>query len=50
MEKIFSAYADRKGVSLSALRFALDGARINPDQTPKMVSENLKQNLMNLKF
>lgn len=38
MEKIFSAYAQRKGVSVSALRFLLDGTRISGDQTPKMVS------------
>ena len=37
MEKIFTAYADRKGVSVNALRFCLDGARIANDQTPKMV-------------
>ena len=37
MEKIFKAYADRKGVGLTAVRFLLDGARIQPDQTPKML-------------
>lgn len=37
MEKIFSAYAQRKGVPPSALRFLLDGTRISGDQTPKMV-------------
>ncbi|OQR82913.1 small ubiquitin-like modifier (SUMO) [Achlya hypogyna] len=37
MEKIFSAYAQRKGVPVSALRFLLDGTRIAPDQTPKML-------------
>lgn len=37
MEKIFSAYAQRKGVSVNALRFLLDGTRISGDQTPKMV-------------
>ena len=37
MEKIFAAFADRKGVSASALRFTLDGNRIDKSQTPKMV-------------
>lgn len=37
MEKIFSAYAQRKGVPVTALRFLLDGTRISGDQTPKMV-------------
>uniref|UniRef100_A0AAV1UKA6 Ubiquitin-like domain-containing protein n=1 Tax=Peronospora matthiolae TaxID=2874970 RepID=A0AAV1UKA6_9STRA len=37
MEKIFSAYAQRKGVPASALRFLLDGTRISGDQTPKML-------------
>ncbi|TDH70187.1 hypothetical protein CCR75_002203 [Bremia lactucae] len=37
MEKIFSAYAQRKGVPASALRFLLDGVRISGDQTPKML-------------
>lgn len=37
MEKIFSAYAQRKGVPPNALRFLLDGTRISGDQTPKMV-------------
>ncbi|KAI9917773.1 hypothetical protein PsorP6_012684 [Peronosclerospora sorghi] len=37
MEKIFTAYAQRKGVPASALRFLLDGTRITGDQTPKML-------------
>ncbi|EQC28393.1 hypothetical protein SDRG_13722 [Saprolegnia diclina VS20] len=37
MEKIFSAYAQRKGVPVTALRFLLDGTRIAADQTPKML-------------
>ncbi|ETV73468.1 hypothetical protein H257_11600 [Aphanomyces astaci] len=37
MEKIFSAYAQRKGVPVTALRFLLDGTRIGGDQTPKML-------------
>jgi len=37
MEKVFNAYAQRKGVSASALRFLLDGQRINNDQTPKLL-------------
>lgn len=34
MEKIFLAYAQRKGVQKSLLRFLLDGDRINPEDTP----------------
>ncbi|CAM9689934.1 unnamed protein product [Chrysoparadoxa australica] len=34
MEKVFATYASRKGVSKEALRFLLDGDRINPEQTP----------------
>ena len=34
MHKIFTAYASRKGVQMNALRFLLDGERINADQTP----------------
>mmetsp|Transcript_31728 Transcript_31728/g.41946 ORF Transcript_31728/g.41946 Transcript_31728/m.41946 type:complete len:111 (+) Transcript_31728:120-452(+) len=37
MEKVFTTYAQRKGVSVSALRFLLDGERVNPDHTPKML-------------
>jgi hypothetical protein len=32
-----SAYAERRGVAQSSLRFTLDGERINPEDTPKMV-------------
>lgn len=34
MEKVFSTYATRKGVSVAALRFLLDGARVGPGDTP----------------
>ena len=37
MSKIFDAYASRKGVQANALRFFLDGERINADQTPKQL-------------
>jgi small ubiquitin-related modifier len=37
MEKVFNAYAQRKGVNPGALRFLLDGQRINGDQTPKLL-------------
>jgi len=37
MSKVFGTYANRKGVQLSSLRFLLDGERIEPDQTPKML-------------
>jgi len=34
MSKVFDAYAQRKGVQRKALRFLLDGERIQDDQTP----------------
>lgn len=34
MSKVFDAYATRKGVEASQLRFFLDGERINGDHTP----------------
>ena len=37
MSKVFDAYASRKGVQASCLRFFLDGERINADQTPKQL-------------
>ena len=37
MSKVFETYAQRKGVQSSSLRFLLDGERIEPDQTPKML-------------
>lgn len=37
MSKIFDAYASRRGVNQSALKFLLDGERVAPDQTPKML-------------
>jgi small ubiquitin-related modifier len=35
MSKVFAAYAQRKGVQQTSLRFLLDGERINNDDTPK---------------
>jgi small ubiquitin-related modifier len=37
MSKVFETYASRKGVQVASLRFLLDGERIQPDQTPKML-------------
>lgn len=34
MEKVFSTYAKRKSVHISALRFLIDGERISPMQSP----------------
>eukprot|EP00903_Cladosiphon_okamuranus_P007017 g6825.t1 len=34
MEKVFNTYATRKGVQVQALRFLLDGQRVNADDTP----------------
>ena len=35
MEKVFGAYAQRKGIAVGAMRFLLDGERIKGDETPK---------------
>lgn len=40
MQKIFEAYASRKGVDVSTLRFLYDGERIAMDATPKTVSSH----------
>jgi small ubiquitin-related modifier len=37
MEKVFTAYATRRGVAVGSLRFLLDGEKIGIDQTPKML-------------
>ncbi len=37
MQKIFDAYAQRRGIAAGSLRFLMDGERIQPDQTPKML-------------
>ena len=37
MSKVFETYASRKGVSTNAMRFLLDGERVMPDSTPKML-------------
>ncbi|CAM9323482.1 unnamed protein product [Ectocarpus sp. 6 AP-2014] len=34
MEKVFTTYASRKGVSVAALRFLLDGSRVGAEDTP----------------
>jgi hypothetical protein len=36
--QVFDAYAQRKGVEPHALRFLIDGERINPTQSPQEVS------------
>ena len=35
MSKIFSAYAQRKGVPINSLRFLVDGDRVDANETPK---------------
>lgn len=35
--QIFDAYAQRRGVAPGSLRFMIDGERLNPENTPKMV-------------
>jgi Ubiquitin-2 like Rad60 SUMO-like len=37
MQKVFDTYAQRKGIQASSLRFLLDGEKIGPEQTPKML-------------
>jgi len=37
MQKVFDTYAQRKGIQKESMRFLLDGERIAPDQTPKML-------------
>ena len=37
LTKIMDAYAQRRGIQASSLRFLLDGKRVNPDETPKML-------------
>jgi small ubiquitin-related modifier len=37
MQKVFDTYAQRKGVQSGSLRFLLDGDRIDPTNTPKML-------------
>ena len=34
---MMDAYAQRRGISVNGLRFTLDGTRIAPDDTPKML-------------
>ena len=34
MEKVFSIYADRKGVSVGSLLFDIDGVAVSPTDTP----------------
>ena len=36
-DKVFNAYAQRKGVDKQALRFLVDGERVQGDATPKSV-------------
>ena len=35
MSKVFGAYAQRKGVAITSLRFLIDGDRIDGAETPK---------------
>ncbi len=37
MSKIFGAYAGRRGVAPTALRFMFDGKRVKDTDTPKML-------------
>lgn len=37
MKKIFDAYAQRRGMAATQLRFMVDGERVKEEQTPKML-------------
>lgn len=37
MSKVKDAYAQRKGVQATSIRFLIDGEAIENDQTPKML-------------
>ena len=37
MSKVFDAYAKRKGLDRTAIRFVLDGENVADFQTPKML-------------
>lgn len=37
MQKVFETYANRKGINPDTIRFLLDGERIQPTDTPKML-------------
>jgi small ubiquitin-related modifier len=37
MQKVFETYATRKGLQIASLRFLLDGERVEPTSTPKML-------------
>ena len=37
LSKVMTAFAERRGVALTSLRFLLDGERVNGEDTPKMV-------------
>ena len=40
MEKIMSAYSQRKGMALNAFRLVFDGSRLKAEDTPKMLEMN----------
>mmetsp|Transcript_4599 Transcript_4599/g.7032 ORF Transcript_4599/g.7032 Transcript_4599/m.7032 type:complete len:90 (-) Transcript_4599:221-490(-) len=37
LQKLMDVYAQRRGISSQGLRFTLDGDRIGPEDTPKML-------------
>ncbi|KAJ1399546.1 ubiquitin-related domain-containing protein, partial [Ochromonadaceae sp. CCMP2298] len=37
MQKVFDSYAQRRGVAANTLRFMMDGDRLQPNDTPKML-------------
>ena len=43
MGKVFGAFAKRKGVDTTAMRFMYDGRRVANDDTPESVSEMLSK-------
>lgn len=40
LSKLMNAFCDRQGKQLATVRFLFDGARVNPTDTPDLVSHN----------
>lgn len=53
-QKIFEAFATRKGIAVASLNFRLDGDRVSGEQTPKMLeleeNDQIDVNLQMVRF
>lgn len=53
-QKIFEAFASRKGIAVASLNFRLDGDRVTGEQTPKMLeleeNDQIDVNLQMVRF